>query len=84
MKVLVASLPMQDNDDPEIFAAEPILDWQRTEAGQWVINHSIGKPTYNIQADTDTWMGYTVNITADLSEEDLSYWLLKWSDWRMK
>lgn len=79
MKVNVATLKLSPNiEDPDIFAAEPILEWQKTEQGQWIMENATQIPSYHITVDTD-WIGYVVNITADLSENDYTFWLLKWS-----
>ena len=37
----VESLRMSDVDDPELYAAFPISEWQKTEKGAWVMKHSI-------------------------------------------
>jgi hypothetical protein len=79
IKVSVASLKLGDVEDPIVFAGGPIIDWQKSDQGQWVMENAIDIPEFNISYDTDTWMGYTVNITANLNEEDYTYWLLKWS-----
>lgn len=79
MKVNVATLKLSPNiEDPDVFAAEPILEWQKTEQGQWIMENATEIPSYHITVGTD-WIGYVVNITADLSEDDYTFWLLKWS-----
>lgn len=79
MKVNVTTLKLSSNiEDPDIFAAEPILEWQKTEQGKWIMENATEIPSYHITVGTD-WIGYVVNITADLSEDDYTFWLLKWS-----
>ena len=68
---------MGDVEDPELYAAEPIYTWERTEKGQWLHNHSKQQMTYNINMDRDTY-GYKCVIHAFLEDQDLTYYQLKW------
>jgi hypothetical protein len=79
IKVRVASLKLGDVEDPMVFAGGSIMDWKKSDQGQWVMENAIDLPDFHISMDTDTWIGYTVNITANLKEEDYTFWLLKWS-----
>ena len=78
MKICVKTFQLSDVDDPEIYAAEPLYKWQQTEQGQWVMNHSVNQPYFNITVDHNTY-GYKCKIYADLSEIDLTYFKLKWA-----
>jgi hypothetical protein len=69
---------MSDVDDPAIYAAQPIYDWQQTETGKWVMEHSAFSPEWTIGLD-QFGFGYQVYITANLSEEDTTYFLLKYN-----
>lgn len=76
-KILVHEFHLSDNDDPEIYAAGPIYDWQQTEAGQWVMSHSQPEPHWNMDIDHNIY-GYRVRIIANLSEEDITFFQLKY------
>lgn len=78
-KVLVHKFLMGDNDDPEIYAAVPILDWQRTEFGQWVMEHSNPEPFWTLGFSHQHY-GYQVNIIANLSDEDQTFFQLKYGN----
>ncbi len=65
-----------DVEDPEIYAAQPLCEWQTTEMGEWVMKHCTD-PTYRISVDPHTW-GYKVIIHGDLSAEDAIYFTLKY------
>jgi hypothetical protein len=39
-RVKVHEFNLGDVEDPDLYAAEPIMAWQNTEAGQWVMQHS--------------------------------------------
>jgi hypothetical protein len=70
---------MSDVEDPELYAAQPIWEWQQSEAGQWCMEHSISQPAWSM--DTSSWMqiyGYRVQITGELTETDYTYWMLRW------
>jgi hypothetical protein len=71
------SFLLSDVDDPEIYAAGPLWDWQQTEQGQWCMENCIQTPSFQIHADTNTY-GYRVTVTGELSETDHTYFQLKW------
>jgi hypothetical protein len=70
------SFTMGDVEDPDIYAAGPILDWQQTEKGRWVMEHGT-KLTYHVSPDPTT-LGYKVSITGFLNSEDEVYYNLKY------
>ena len=78
MKVLVHKFNLGDVEDPEIYAAEPILEFERTEQGQWLVENSYKQMTYDIVADPSTF-AYKVVLHAWLNEKDLTFYKLKWS-----
>ena len=77
MKLRVHEFRMGDSEDPEIYAAEPLYAWQKTEKGRWVMGVSTETPSYHIDVD-HTHMGYKVTILADIPEEFLTYYYLRW------
>lgn len=76
MKICVHTFTVGDVDDAEIYAAEPIWKWQQTEAGKWIMENAAEKPYYSSQPDYMSW-GYKFGIYADLTEEQASYYILK-------
>ena len=70
------SFTMGDVDDPDIYAAAPIFEWQKTEKGQWVMEHGQAL-TYTINPDVQTF-GYKVTIRGCLNDEDEVYYTLKY------
>jgi hypothetical protein len=79
MKVLVHSFNMGDVEEPALYAASPIYEWQQTEAGKWVMEHSKPEPIWNMGINYKTY-GYTVYITAELDGPDVTYFNLKWGN----
>ena len=75
--VVVHSFGMGDVDDPDLYAAEPMYQWQQSEAGQWVMAHAVETPFWHRHVDPYSY-GYRYYIVARLSEKDQTFWTLKW------
>jgi hypothetical protein len=75
--VVVHEFVMGDVEDPDLYAAQPIYEWQQSEAGQWVMEHAVDKPFWHRISDPH-YYGLTYYIVARLSEQDQTYWTLKW------
>lgn len=76
-KVVVHTFTMSDVDDPDLYAAEPLWQWQNTEEGKWVMAHAIETPVWHRHNDVSS---YTIRyaITAKLRGRDYTFWQLKW------
>ena len=68
-----------DVEDPVLYAAQPIWDWQQTEAGKFVMEHAVGKP-YWIQHRDHSSYHLLYRIMARLSEQNETFWRLKYVD----
>jgi hypothetical protein len=77
IKTVFHQLRMGDVEDPYLYAAAPIYEWQQSEQGQWCMAHGGVDMTFLCFPATDQW-GYTVTIYGDLSEEDHTYFQLRW------
>jgi len=75
--VIVYSFNMGDVEDPDLYAAQPMYDWQQSEMGQWVMEHAVETPFWHRHNDPLQW-GYRYYIIARLREQDQTYWALKW------
>ena len=75
--ILVHTFRLGDVEDPEIYAAGPLFDWERSEAGRWVMKHAVGKPYWTRRVDYHSY-GYEFNIVARLSEADQVFFKLKY------
>jgi hypothetical protein len=73
----VHQMRMSDVEDPELFAAQPIYDWQQTEKGQWIMKHSID-PTFHIMADPVSY-GYVISITAHITPKRWTEFCLRFT-----
>ena len=75
--VAVHSFTMGDVEDPDLYAAQPIYEWQQSEMGQWVIEHAVETPFWHRTIDPASY-GHKYYIIARLREQDQTYWTLKW------
>ena len=75
--ILVHTFRLGDVEDPEIYAAGPLFDWERSEAGRWVMKHAVEKPYWTRRVDYHSY-GYEFNIVARLSEADQVFFRLKY------
>lgn len=75
--VVVCEFQMGDVEDPDLYAAQPLHAWQQTESGQWVMEHAMETPFWH-RMTNPYYYGLTYYIVARLSEQDQTYWTLKW------
>ncbi len=68
---------VSDVEDPDIYAAEPIFEWQKSEAGQWMMKHSNPTPSWHQATDIAIW-GVRYYIRGYLTPELYTYWKLKY------
>jgi len=78
VKVVVYKFSLSDVDDPEIYAAQPIYEWQQTEAGKWVMDNSVD--TYWAKHDDYQTYSYHYQVIATLTEQDATYFALKYDN----
>ena len=79
LKIIVHKIPMGDVEDPELYAAAPILEWEKSAKGQWLHEHSKQQMEYIVRPNQETY-GWMVIIFAWLEEQDLTYYKLKWGE----
>lgn len=76
-KTVVHRFLMSDVEDPDLYAAEPLINWRESEMGQWVMARAVDTPEWHRYLDHTTY-GYQYAIVAKLKEVDYTFWLLKW------
>ena len=76
-KVMVHKFDMSDVEDPDLYAGEPIWQWQQSEAGQFVMKHAVNQPEWQKHMDS-MFMGYRYIITAELEKKKLAEFYLRW------
>jgi hypothetical protein len=78
-KVIVHRFQMGDVEDPDLYAAEPLWEWQQSEMGKWVMAKSVETPMWHRQHDQFNY-GYQFAVEAFLKGADYSFWVLKWGN----
>ena len=76
-EIVVHKIRMGDVEDPDLMVAEPIYQWQQTDAGKWVMKHSVETPMWKRQIDPNTF-GHLYTIHAYLNDKDLTFYKLKY------
>jgi hypothetical protein len=75
-KVVVHRFQMGDVEDPDLYAAQPLWEWQESEAGKFVMEHAIETPIWHRQADPYNY-GHQYVIVAELEKKKLSEFYLR-------
>lgn len=75
--VIVHTIRMGDVEDPDLYVAQPIYEWQQSEEGKWIMANSLPVPSWHRDTDHMT-MGYRYTIRAYLSPKNYTFWKLKY------
>jgi hypothetical protein len=76
-EVVVHEFSMGDVEDPDLYAAQPLYDWEHSDIGQWVMKNAADTPTWYRMADPMSY-GYKYQIRAKLMGPSLTEWLLRY------
>ena len=76
--VIVHTFSMGDVEDPDLYAAQPLWEWQESQEGKWVMENCVEPPVWHRNADLERY-GHSYAITAKLMGPALTAWLLKQS-----
>jgi len=74
--ICVHEFAMGDVEDPDLYAAQPIWEWQESEAGRFVMEHAAESPYWIRQVDLNNY-GHKYKIMARLSEQNQTFFKLK-------
>lgn len=77
--VCVKEIRMGDVEDPDLWVASPIYEWQQTEAGKFVMEHAEEQPYWISNVDYANY-GTVYKVMARLSEQNETFWRLLCSD----
>ena len=75
-RITFHSFGMGDVEDPELYAAQPLYEWQQTAQGQWVINNC-PDPRYIVRPDDHNW-GHKIIVYGLVEDQLATEYLLKW------
>lgn len=67
-----------DCEDPELYAAQPLWEWQQTEHGAWCVAN-LDDPTFHIGPDYQGF-GYRVTVDAGFTEDQWTEYMFRFSD----
>lgn len=75
-KIVVHTFLMGDVDDPDLYAAEPLYQWQNSDVGKWVMENAMDTPEWHRYADPITF-GHKYAVTAVFETKKLSEYYLR-------
>lgn len=75
-KVVVHTFRMGDVEDPDLYAAQPLSEWQDSDAGKFILEHAIEPPIWQKNVDAVSW-GWQFVIIAELEKKKLSEYYLR-------
>lgn len=76
--LVVHSFNMGDVEDPDLYAAQPLLEWQESEAGTWVMEHAVEKPFWHRVVDPATY-GHKYYVIARMRTTDQTFFKLRFT-----
>ena len=77
--IVVHNFAVGDVEDPDLYAATPLIVWEKSEQGQWIMDNAAETPSWHRMADPVS-MGYRYEIRAKLQGAKLTEWLLRYGD----
>lgn len=78
-KSVVHKFLITDGDDPELYAAKPIYEWQQTDAGKFVMKHAINTPEFFHHLSASQY-AYECAIVVEMEKSKLSEYYLKFGN----
>jgi hypothetical protein len=75
-ELVVHSFTMGDVEDPDLYAGQPLHEWQSSEFGEWVMKNAVDTPTWYRIPDPNTY-GYKYEIRAKFTGPALTEMLLR-------
>ena len=75
-EIVVHEFTLGDVEDPDLYAAQPLCDWQDSEMGKWIIEHAVETPSWYRIPDQLQY-GYKYQVRAKLMGPRLTEWLLR-------
>ena len=77
IECIVHSFRMGDVEDPDLYAAQPIHEWEQSDQGQFIMEHAVDKPEWHRHLDQFSY-GHEYVIVAELEKKKLSEFYLRW------
>jgi hypothetical protein len=77
MEIIVYKFRMSDVEDPDLWAAQSLWEWEKSEAGQFVMKNAEEVPIWHRIPNVDCY-GHEYIIRAKLSPQNYTFWKLKY------
>jgi len=77
-EVIVHEFSIGDVDDPEIYAAFPLYEFECSEKGRWVMENAVRKPVWKTSPFPFLNYGIRYVVVAEFAEPEYTYWMLRW------
>ena len=74
-KYILHEFKMGDVEDVELYAAQPIYEWEQTPEGKWCMEKATDIEWHTMTDPMN--MGYRITITGYLSGKHATFWALK-------
>jgi hypothetical protein len=78
-KTVVHRFQMGDVEDPDLYAAQSLWEWQASEMGAWVMKHAVETPEWHRMHDHISYY-HRYAVVARLKDVDYTFWTLKWGN----
>ena len=78
-EIVVHTFQMGDVDDPDLYAAEPLYQWQQSDQGKWVMSRALETPVWHMMADPLSF-GNKYMITATFQEKHITEFYLRFGN----
>ena len=72
---VVHKFRMSDVEDPDLYVAQPIYEWQQTEQGKWIMERGRDSQ-YHMHMDPITY-GYQIIITSHIKPKHWTEYVLR-------
>jgi hypothetical protein len=76
-KIVVHQFSVGDVEDPDLYAAHPLWEWQESEPGKFVMEHAVESPVWHRCMDPYNY-GHQYAVVAELEKKKLSEFYLRW------
>lgn len=77
--ILLHKFRIGNEDDPEVYAAEALYQWEKSSAGQWAMKNSVSTPTWVIRQHSPTFESI-MHIRGEFSESDATMYHLMYTN----
>lgn len=76
-KVVVYRFKVSESEDPDLYASQPLWEWQNSDQGKFVMNNAVKTPIWQKQLDYASFC-YNFAVVAELPKSKLSEYYLRW------